>query len=375
MDCPPLAPRRPEARPQKPLPEDVDRPAARHDVAPKSADREAPADLVSRLIDPDDPAWQSFLDTSEHDVYHTPGYVIASAGHEGGRPSALHVTQGPNALLLPLVIRDITGGGRDIASPYGYPGPLLRGPDAPAFLTVAMREGTRLLRREGFVSLFVRSHPILAPALPATVGTVVEHGPTVAVELTPSRDTLWAQLRKSHRRDIASAMRAGLEVTLLDGDQAYRAFASLYRETIIRVGAGSSYLFDEAYFGTLREGLGERLVLAAISRGGRFVSAGIYTVSRSIVQAHLGATDPQFGAATAPATKLLDWSMALWSKAAGRTWFSLGGGRGGSRIHSFSTRRASRPRASPSAPCVSYLTTSDIASSWPLVTFGPTQAT
>ena len=52
-------------------------------------------------------------------------------------------------------------------------------------------------------------------------------------------------------------------------------------------------------------------------------------MSRNIVQAHLGATDPSF--ATAPATKLLDWSMALWSKAAGRTWFSLGGGRGGSQ--------------------------------------------
>ena len=188
----------------------------------------------------------------------------------------------------------------------------------------------RLLRREGFVSLFVRSHPILGPALPATVGTVVEHGPTVAVDLTLSRDTLWAQLRKSHRRDIARAMEAGHRVTLLDGDQAYRAFASLYRDTMARVGAEPYYLFDEAYFRTLREGLGERLVLAAISQGGRFVSAGIYTVSRSIVQAHLSATDSRFGAVTAPATKLMDWSMALWSKAAGRAWFSLGGGRGGS---------------------------------------------
>ena len=114
-----------------------------------------------------------------------------------------------------------------------------------------------------------------------------------------------------------------------------------------RVGADSKYLFDEAYFGALREGLGERLLLAAVSERGRFVSAGIYTVSRSIVQAHLAATDSRFGAATAPATKLLDWSMVLWSKTAGRAWFSVGGGRGGLQIRSFSTRRA-RPSASPS---------------------------
>ena len=70
-------------------------------------------------------------------------------------------------------------------------------------------------------------------------------------------------------------MKAGLEVTLLDGDQAYGAFASLYRETMVRVGAGPYYLFDEAYFGTLREGLGERLVLAARSMGRLIVSAGV----------------------------------------------------------------------------------------------------
>jgi hypothetical protein len=318
-------------RPLKPLPEGVDMGVVRHDALPESAPNEAPGGLITRLISPDDPAWRSFLAASEHDVYHIPEYVAVSAGHEGGRPSALHVTHGPNALLLPLVLRDIAGGGRDVASPYGYPGPLVRGPDAPAFLAVAMREGARFLRREGFVSLFVRSHPILGPALPATVGTLVEHGPTVAVDLTLSRDTLWAQLRRSHRRDILRAVEAGHEVTLLDGDRDYRAFASLYRETMARVGAGSYYLFDEAYFGMLREGLAEHLVLAAISQRGRFVSAGIYTVSRSIVQAHLAATDPRIGIATAPATKLLDWSMALWSKAAGRTWFSLGGGRGGSR--------------------------------------------
>ena len=62
----------------------VDRGAERHDALPEPACTEEGGGLVTCLVGPDDPAWRSFLAASEHDVYHIPGYVAASAGHEGG---------------------------------------------------------------------------------------------------------------------------------------------------------------------------------------------------------------------------------------------------------------------------------------------------
>lgn len=283
---------------------------------------------TARLIGPDDPAWLSFLAATEHDVYHMPCYVEASAIHEGGDPRALLVTGDRNGLLLPLIRRDIPGGGQDATSPYGYPGPILRHDD-PAFLDEAMLEGARLLRQQGFISLFVRSHPILCPALPSAVGTVVEHGPTVAVDLSLPEDVLWSQLRKSHRRDIERAVEAGCVVARHDDDETYRTFVRLYGETMARVGADAFYRFDEAYFQALRDGLAGQLRLGTVSHHGQVISAGLYTAVGGIVQAHLAATDPRCAADTAPATKLLDWSMLTWSQARGCSWFSLGGGRGG----------------------------------------------
>ncbi len=286
------------------------------------------ATLRSRLILPQDPVWNAFLAAASHDIYHTPEYVGVSAPHDGGKPRALYVEGGSQALLLPLVLRETPGGGSDATSPYGYPGPILRGREDGGFLVEAMFDGARLLRREGIISLFVRSHPILSPSLPEGIGIVVEHGPTVAVDLAMPEDALWAQLRKSHRRDIEKAVDAGHQAFITDDDEAYATFVRLYRETMTRVHAGVYYHFDDSYFEALRARLNGDLRLAVVSHGGSIIAAGLYTERCGIVQAHLSATDVRFGSATALATKALDWFMIGWSQQRGATWFSLGGGRG-----------------------------------------------
>jgi hypothetical protein len=97
--------------------------------------------IEAELIDAGDPRWTSFLRDARHDFYHLPGYVALCAAQEGGEPQGLYVSDGQRAMLLPLIVRDIPGGGYDAASPYGYPGPLLRGTDDQGFLREALAGG------------------------------------------------------------------------------------------------------------------------------------------------------------------------------------------------------------------------------------------
>ena len=122
--------------------------------------------MKTRLLDVDAPEWVSFLGESLHDFYHLPAYVALCSVQEGGQPRALYVTDGARAMLLPLVIRGIPGGGFDTTSPYGYPGPVGIGTEDPAFLRIALVAGLHVLREAGLVSAFEDERPHRRAACP-----------------------------------------------------------------------------------------------------------------------------------------------------------------------------------------------------------------
>lgn len=185
--------------------------------------------LRSRLLGIDSPDWVSLLERVDHDVYHLPGYVGASAVHEGGTPHALYVEDGPRAMLLPIVVRPLTGNLSDATSPYGYPGPLVVGTNNPAFMRTALSEGRRFLASRGIVSLFVRLHPILNLHPPDGVGRVVQHGDTVSIDLSSTHDTIWSQMRSNHRRNIRRAKRRGWRSSLMTRGNSSRPSGSSTR--------------------------------------------------------------------------------------------------------------------------------------------------
>jgi len=323
------------------------------DVAGPPPARQAPlagARLEGSLLDPEAPLWQAVLDSSPHDFYHLPGYVALSGTHEGGRPCALHVTDGHRTLLLPILVRRIPGGGFDAASPYGYPGPIGAGTDEPAFLRLAFAAAGEVLRRERVVSAFIRFHPLLNPDAPRGIGTLVVHGDTVSVDLALPADVLWAQTRTNHRRDITRARRLGYRARMDAAWEHLAAFKALYRQTMRRRSASPFYFFDDAYFEGLRDVLGERLHLCVVERGGDVAAAGLFVETDGIVQYHLSGTDEAHQ--DRQPTKLMMSYVASWAKARGDRVLHLGGGVGGAddpllrfkvgfspRRHSFVTGR------------------------------------
>jgi hypothetical protein len=94
-----------------------------------------------------------------------------------------------------------------------------------------------------------------------------------------------------------------------------------------RVGAASSYRYDEGYFDHLLTELGSVLHLFVASMGTTVVAAGLYSLCCGIAQAHLGASRTEY-AGISP-VRLLDDTARRWATASGARVFHLGGGVGG----------------------------------------------
>jgi hypothetical protein len=228
---------------------------------------------------------------------------------------------------MPLVLRSIEGGGRDAVSPYGYPGLLVCGDDAEAFLADALDTAIGALAEERIVSLFVRCHPLLNRELPAGRWTVVTHADTVAVDLTLPPEEQWQQVRRNHRQQIRQAIEKGYVAEVDDAWQHFDTFKRLYWSTMDRVGADAYYRFDEAYFDGLLDALGPNIHLAYASFHGEIAAACLFVATCGVVEMHLTGHDERFS--DDQPMKLLFDHVRRWSIDQGHEILHLGGGRGG----------------------------------------------
>ena len=284
--------------------------------------------MKAELLGVDASSWASFLGDNRHDFYHLPEYVALCAEQEGGKPTALLASEGGRAMLLPLILRPIPGGATDATSPYGYPGPLVSENGGADFVRKALIGCADLMRANGATSLFVRNHPLLGPPLPDGVGTVIEGGDTVSVDLTQPSEELWRQTMSGHRSQINRAIRSG-RVARFDTDwTAFDDFKDLYRRTMQRVSADSYYFFDDGYFERLRTALGDRLRLCVVIADDTVAAAALFVETCGIVQFHLAGSDPAF--ASEGLTKLMLHHARSWAKERGDVVLHLGGGLGGS---------------------------------------------
>lgn len=282
----------------------------------------------------DDAAWAEVLrQVVRHDFHHLAGYHRVAEWHGEGTAHLFAYRDGPHLVAVPLLIRpidvDAAEGLLDATSVYGYCGPVASSDSLPPAVIERFQAAVREeLVARGVVSVFSRLHPLIeqAPLLDG-LGEVRPVGLTVSIDLTLAPELQWAGYGKSTRRLIRRAREAG--VTCFDDEsRAYqRQWVELYRETMRRVGAPESYLFDAAYFERLADELGPVLHLFVAVVDGEVAAAGLYTLCDGIVQAHLGGLRAEHFRLSP--TRLLDDTVRLWAIERGATVFHLGGGVGG----------------------------------------------
>ncbi len=283
----------------------------------------------AELLEADSPAWPDALRELRHDVYHLPGYARLHASLTGGRACAFSYVDGSRQFLLPLVLQDLGGGSSDAASPYGYPGPLSNVQDRE-FWTAALEALVALLKRREVATLFVRLHPILNSDCSALqqIGTLVQHGDTVSIDLRAPHREIEQHIRANHRRQIDRARRRGT-YTVVDRWDLLDPFIDAYYETMTRVGAGQEYFFPRNYFTRLVRELAGSVHLVSALREDAFLAGGLFLTCQGLVQYHLGATWTR--ALQEQPMKLVFDETWRWARARGDTDLHLGGGVGGLR--------------------------------------------
>lgn len=280
------------------------------------------------LIEPTDRRWKDTLATVRHDVYHLPDYVSLEASRLGGTAVAAYVEQPGVRLLVPLVRREISDSGAfDLVSPYGYPSPTGQWEEV-ALLRGAFSAVVQTLGDQGFVSLFVRLHPILELPDGAFdgLGTLVEHGQTVAIDVRQNEAEQWRGIRGRFRTALNRSERLGHRAFMDDTGEHLDRFIDLYLDTMRRQNAAAEYFFSRDYLSGLWQQLRGNIHLGVVEVDGSIVCAGLFGESNGIVQYHLSGTDEQ-ALELSPLKTLIDFGRR-WATQRGADLLHLGGGVG-----------------------------------------------
>jgi hypothetical protein len=281
-----------------------------------------------------DAEWMAVLSQStKHDFHHLPGYHRVAEYRGEGTAFLFTYREGEYLIALPLLLRPIDedepAGLQDATSVYGYAGPIASHERIPLLAIRNFQESLRNeLQDRHVVSVFSRLHPLIAQGeLLFGLGETRAIGQTVSVDLSLPLDDQWAGYGKKCRRIIQKAREAGM-ICIHDQERSYQhEWVDIYRETMKRVSAPGSYLFDDEYFEVLAHELGEALNLFVAIIDGSVAAAGLYTLCDGIVQAHLGGMRSEYMKLSP--TRLLDDTARLWGHASGARVFHLGGGVGG----------------------------------------------
>jgi hypothetical protein len=291
--------------------------------------------MTGVFLDPTDKRWADFLGEVPHDVYHLPAYATLASRCEGGEPAAFYVREGNDAMLVPLLLRQVphlpgcNKEMRDATSPYGYPSPLFSRPERIEACRNLLLNMVEVARSQGMVTLFLRLHPLLGCPLEAFPdnGDLVQHGQTVSINLARPLEEIIRDTSSNHRRGLRKLAQAGFHV-VLDEWNDYPEFIRLYRETMNRIGAHPFYQFEGTYFDDLRHFLKPNLHLCSVcSAKGELASAGLFTVVGDLVEYHLGCSSEEY-LKLAPSKMMFDF-MRRWGHEKGLRLLHLGGGLGG----------------------------------------------
>jgi hypothetical protein len=304
------------------------------------------------LIPAASPEWPERLDAVPHDFYHTAAYHLFS--QNCGEGEAFLATYGDRTKFVawPYLLRRVADSAglenstvTDVASVYGYPGPLVYNAAAdPLFLARAWDALVAVWRSQKVVAVFTRFHPVLenhrwlrslCPPAPSTrcgpcAGPergLVPSGQTVSIDLQVPESENLRDCQRILRQEIARGRRLGLTTEPDDSWRHLEDFVALYHCTMTRNRASSDYFFSSDYFQRLRIALGPYVHLIVTKLDAQVVAAGVFVEYQGIVQAHLAGSSEQWRALS-PFKVLLD-DVRRWARERGNRIFHIGGGRAG----------------------------------------------
>jgi serine/alanine adding enzyme len=259
------------------------------------------------------------------DVYFTAGYGTAAASTKHGRWEALHYE---DRFLVPYVVTEVDDGHLDAASPYGYSGIHVAPGSTEHDIATFWRLVQDHWRDTGLVAMFFRFSPF-APAVPLEGVRLRHSGDTITVPLDGDIDALWSGMEGRSRTAIRKARTLGYEAAIRPARPADvhsgSPFRTLYEQTMSRVGSLAGYVFGDAYYAKLLDGLGPCLLVTEVrDPGGTVCATALMMRHFDRVHYHLAGSAPE--GTRHGANNLLLWTVIEWATRTGARLLHLGGG-------------------------------------------------
>ncbi|WMJ83314.1 GNAT family N-acetyltransferase [Oscillospiraceae bacterium LTW-04] len=271
---------------------------------------------------------------SNYDVYYLHEYVSAFRYAGDGNPYLIYYSGDRMRLCYTVLHCDIAksytfegilekGCYYDIATPYGYGGPLVT-----HYSQKEMRRFFALFKaycnENGIISQFIRFHPLLGnEVLFADYCELCSIKKTVFVDIA-DRETVYANLESRCRGAIQKARKTGIQIKIDNSDEAKATFIRLYSETMQRLGAASYYFFNGEFFDDFFLNMAGYYNLFCAMLEGQIVSAAIILCCNLNIHYHLSGSDEAFQRFSP--NNLLLYTAACWGADNGYKKFHLGGG-------------------------------------------------
>jgi len=264
------------------------------------------------------------------DVYFTEGYGAAAALLRGGQ---WHCVRRDDRAMVPYVLNRLGNGKYDAVSPFGFSGVYVAPHCSAKELARFWADVRQWWQAQGVIAMYFRFSPLdpaSTDAVRALDGvSLAQRNETITIPVGNGPADLWDNLKSSCRSRIRKAQRLGLSACLrrARADDLHRAspFRTLYAQTMHRVGAAPDYVFTDAYYTALLNGVGSNLMLAQVREpAGEVVAAALVLTHRERVHYHLAGSDKSAGAGCA--NNLLIWAILRWAAESGRSVMHFGGG-------------------------------------------------
>ncbi|MCP4214733.1 MAG: aminoacyltransferase [bacterium] len=242
--------------------------------------------------------------TNAHDFYHLNSYHKIAENNGEGSPLLFYYREDDRFIAMPFLTRPVhTVKGlekadkklTDATSVYGYAGPITNSKETDEhFIQNFNTHLTQFLNENSIVTAFSRLHPVLENHRFLSQDHLIAPGNTISIDLTLPETEQLKGFRKNNIRSIKNAYKQGVKVHVDDDWKYLQDFMDIYKTTMDKVSATDYYYFEESYFHSLREALGDSLKLFAAEYEGKIVSASLFTFTKGIVQYHLSGSLPEY---------------------------------------------------------------------------------
>lgn len=294
--------------------------------------------------------WRSLVNRCpQRDIFFAPEYAEVFERTEGatrrdfgGEPLLFFVGNETNFIIYPFFRRRIgelpfygmlgsePGDWFDVASPYGYGGPLaaVRDPWLEESLWQAFwEEFHKYCVQHNIVAEFARLHPYFRnhlALLKIADADIAKRSTVVYVDLEQEEALLWKNLTKGNRSSVSKARRHGVEIRCSTTEETMDAFYRLYTATMKKNEAKEGYFFSRGFLTDTLRLLGDGVKLFGAWYENRVVAASLFLFGGNLAHYYLSGSDPDY--LFLSPNNLLLYEVILWARARGYKTLNLGGG-------------------------------------------------